>query len=52
VQVAHMRMSFGLSWYSASRFDIFSRAFAGAVVARTKLTMPARCHRPVCAALR
>jgi hypothetical protein len=39
VQVAHMRMSFGLSWYSASCFDIFSRAFAGAVVARTKLTM-------------
>ncbi len=26
MQVAHMRMSFGLSWYSASFFDIFSRA--------------------------
>jgi hypothetical protein len=26
VQVAHMRTSFGLSWYSASFFDIFSRA--------------------------
>ena len=26
VQVAHMRMSFGLSWYSASFCDIFSRA--------------------------
>jgi hypothetical protein len=33
--------AFGLSWYSASCFDIFSRAFAGAVVARTKLAMPA-----------
>jgi hypothetical protein len=42
VQVADMQMSFGLSWYSASCFDIFSRAFAGATVARIKRAdMPA-----------
>jgi hypothetical protein len=41
VQVAHMRMSLGLSWYSACCFDIFSLAFTGAVVPRTKPAMPA-----------